>query len=146
MAIFVGAMNSWVETAHVARHGPGGCASVTGPLPICPGGKSARSRVRLLERRPDASLVEVTIETGRPHQIRIHLAAAGHPLVGDPLYADGGQVAASGAALPGDTGYWLHAERLALSHPATGRPCVIWCSPPPVLRATQARDMRGDRE
>lgn len=112
----------------------------------CPGGKSARSRVRLLERRPDASLVEVTIETGRPHQIRIHLAAAGHPLVGDPLYADGGQVAASGAALPGDTGYWLHAERLALSHPTTGRPCVIWCSPPPVLRATQARDKRGDRE
>ena len=46
--------------------------------------------MRVLEVRPDTdeTLVEVDIPTGRPHQIRIHLAAAGHPLVGEPLYAD----------------------------------------------------------
>ena len=55
-----------------------------------PPGSLPLSRVSILERRTDASLLEVTIETGRPHQIRIHLAAAGHPLVGDPLYTDGG--------------------------------------------------------
>ena len=67
---------------------------------------------------PD-SLVEVHIETGRPHQIRIHLAACGHPLVGDPLYAAGGGVL---SALPGDEGYLLHALRLDLPPSPHGRP------------------------
>jgi len=100
----------------------------------CVSGKSALSRVRLLERRRDASLLEVAIETGRPHQIRIHLAAAGHPLVGDPLYADGGVWRGSAVALPGDTGYWLHAERLSLCHPDTESALEVWCCPPPELR------------
>lgn len=99
-----------------------------------PAGKRAASRVRLVERRPDACLLEVTIETGRPHQVRIHLAAAGHPLVGDPLYTVGGGFRERGAALPGDCGYLLHAERLCLSHPATGSPLTISCCPPPGLR------------
>jgi 23S rRNA pseudouridine1911/1915/1917 synthase len=99
-----------------------------------PEGKRALSHVRVLERRRDASLLEVRIETGKPHQIRIHLAAAGHPLVGDPLYTFGGGIKAVGSALPGDTGYLLHAESLSLHHPATGSAMEISCSPPLELR------------
>jgi 23S rRNA pseudouridine1911/1915/1917 synthase len=97
-----------------------------------PGGKPSLSRVRVLERRGEESLVEVTIETGRPHQIRIHMAACGHPLVGDPLYAPGGGFL--GDALPGDVGYHLHALRLALPHPRTGAPLEVTCPPPALLR------------
>src|SRR5687767_7236798 len=54
------------------------------------GGKPAVSHVRILAVRNGNALAEVTIPTGRPHQIRIHMAAAGHPLLGDPVYAAGG--------------------------------------------------------
>lgn len=100
----------------------------------CPTGKPALSRVQVLERRENCSLVEVRIETGRPHQIRIHLAAVGHPLVGDPLYVSGGGIQGMESALPGDAGYHLHAERLLLCHPASGHPLDIRCPPPPELR------------
>ncbi len=102
-----------------------------------PGGRPSRSRVRVLERRDGdapASLVEVEIETGRPHQIRIHRALAGHPLVGDPLYGPGGRPIDGGTAVPGDPGYALHALRLELVHPRTGAPVVVECAPPPALR------------
>jgi 23S rRNA pseudouridine1911/1915/1917 synthase len=89
--------------------------------------------VRVLETRGDRTLVAVSIPTGRPHQIRIHLAAAGHPLVGDPLYVGGG-VPAADPALPGEGGYRLHAHRLGLLHPATGRRLQLECPPPPELR------------
>jgi len=98
------------------------------------GGKSARSDVTVLERRDGCALVEVRILTGRPHQIRIHLAAAGHPLVGDRLYGAGGVPAGDCTALPGEGGYHLHAALLGLSHPATGAWTEITCGPPPVLR------------
>ena len=97
-------------------------------------GKRAVSRVKLLEPRKESSLLEVKIETGRPHQIRIHLAAAGHPLVGDPLYASGGLFKEAQTALPGDIGYLLHAHKLLLKHPATGNLLELECPPPPGLR------------
>lgn len=103
-----------------------------------PDGKHAVSHARVLERRENASLLEVRIETGRPHQIRIHMAAAGHPLVGDPLYAAGGGFKGPRVSLPGDCGYFLHAERVCLAHPLTGSPLDIWCSPPPLLRVKGA--------
>ena len=99
-----------------------------------PGGRASLSRVRLLERREEGALLEVEIETGRPHQIRIHMAYAGHPLVGDPLYGPGGVPRPGTAALPGDPGYRLHALRLELRHPRTGQPLAISCAPPPELR------------
>jgi 23S rRNA pseudouridine1911/1915/1917 synthase len=103
------------------------------------GGRASTSHVRVLERRtpPGAlpsSLVEVAIETGRSHQIRIHLASAGHPLVGDPLYGAGGLPLPGTRALPGDPGYLLHALRLELDHPESGARLVIECAPPPALR------------
>lgn len=97
-----------------------------------PDGRPARTTVRPIAARDDGTLVAVTIATGRPHQIRIHLAAAGHPLLGDPLYGPGGMPRPG--ALPGDGGYLLHATRLAFPHPATGRPTAIACPPPPALR------------
>ena len=90
-------------------------------------------------RERTQSLVEVRIITGRPHQIRIHLAAIGHPLVGDPLYVAGGipapLVAGQRPALPGDCGYHLHAMRLAFHHPKTNQPLDLISPPPPPLRA-----------
>lgn len=99
-----------------------------------PAGKAATSHVTLLEQRPAEALVDVVIETGRPHQIRIHLAWAGHPLVGDPLYVAGGVPAPGTTALPGDLGYHLHAASLALTHPRSGAELVLVSTPPPILR------------
>jgi len=98
-----------------------------------PEGKPAVSHVRVLARRDGAALVAVTIPTGRPHQIRIHLAAAGHPLVGDLLYVEGGAPGPD-PGLPGEGGYRLHAHRLTLVHPATGERLDLECMPPPELR------------
>ena len=95
-----------------------------------PQGKPALSRARVLERGAATTLFEVLIETGRPHQIRIHLAFAGHPLVGDPLYAAGGLPRPDLPALPGDGGYFLHAEHLAFPHPETGEIVELWAEPP----------------
>jgi 23S rRNA pseudouridine1911/1915/1917 synthase len=99
-------------------------------------GQFARSDVRVLRRDPDATLVEVTIFTGRPHQIRIHMAAAGFPLVGDPLYLAGGiprpfsEDDTTKQPVPGDCGYALHAYRLAFAHPRTQEPMQFSCPCP----------------
>jgi 23S rRNA pseudouridine1911/1915/1917 synthase len=98
-----------------------------------PDGKHAHSHVQVLSAG-GCALVEVRITTGRPHQIRIHLAAAGHPLVGDPLYAAGGVPAENSRALPGDLGYHLHSALLGFPHPITGQWIEISCMPPAILR------------
>jgi len=102
-------------------------------------GLPACSEYRVLRRDRAKSLLEVTILTGRPHQIRIHLAAAGYPLVGDPLYAVGGVPIRclpshnGEIPVPGDCGYHLHAMRLSLIHP-NGQLMSITCPPPPDLQ------------
>lgn len=98
-------------------------------------GKPARSIARTLCRRTDSTLFEVDLHTGRPHQIRIHLAYIGHPLVGDPLYAVGGQPKLEHPGLPGDAGYWLHAKRLVFEHPITGQPLALEAPPPAILHS-----------
>jgi 23S rRNA pseudouridine1911/1915/1917 synthase len=101
-------------------------------------GLPAQSDCQVLRRDAQSALLEVEIHTGRPHQIRIHLAAAGFPLVGDPLYAIGGipQVdspAINGdLAVPGDCGYYLHAMQIRFVHPQ-GHLLKITAPPPPQL-------------
>jgi 23S rRNA pseudouridine1911/1915/1917 synthase len=99
-------------------------------------GKPSLSHVTVIERRADSFLCVVRIETGRPHQIRIHLASVGHPLVGDPLYGANGLPLPDTHALPGDPGYHLHATKLSFRHPGTGREMIIECEPPLVLRSS----------
>ncbi|KAL6755237.1 hypothetical protein V8C86DRAFT_3137901 [Haematococcus lacustris] len=104
---------------------------------------------------PSSSLVEVEIFTGRPHQIRIHMAALGHPLVGDPLYVAGGRPAvkdspavvgvesedawlddetasACGLSLPGQCGYLLHSHQLWLHHPSGDGRVLHFTAPLPL--------------
>lgn len=99
-----------------------------------PGGKAAHSVLRVVERRSRSTLLDVDILTGRPHQIRIHAAWAGHPLLGDPLYGPGGGVRPDLPGLPGDLGYWLHAWQLSFTHPVTGTPRTVLATPPSVLQ------------
>jgi 23S rRNA pseudouridine1911/1915/1917 synthase len=99
-----------------------------------PTGKAARTGFTMVEQREGCFLADAVIATGRPHQIRIHLAAAGYPLVGDPLYGAGGRPVAGCTALPGDPGYHLHAAELRLPHPASGKVLELRCAPPPLLR------------
>jgi len=98
-------------------------------------GKTARSVARVIQRRTQSTVFEVDLHSGRPHQIRIHLAFIGHPLVGDPLYASGGTPKADNPGLPGDGGYWLHAKRLVFTHPRNGAKVDVQADLPPILRS-----------
>jgi 23S rRNA pseudouridine1911/1915/1917 synthase len=85
-----------------------------------PSGKPSKSLAKVIARNPSTTTFEVSLYSGRPHQIRIHLASIGHPLVGDPLYGVTGQPLENLPGLPGDGGYLLHAQFLKFQHPITG--------------------------
>ena len=87
-----------------------------------PGGKPSKSLAKVISRARGTTTFEVRLNSGRPHQIRIHLASIGHPLVGDPLYGLSGQPLENLPGLPGDGGYLLHARFLNFQHPITGEP------------------------
>lgn len=87
-------------------------------------GKPARTHYAVVESFAKCTLVECSLETGRTHQIRVHMASLGHPLVGDAVY---------GGNRPGGPAFGrqaLHARRLGLFHPASGAP-MEWESPLP---------------
>jgi 23S rRNA pseudouridine1911/1915/1917 synthase len=84
------------------------------------GGKPSRSLAKVISRDSGTTTFEVSLYSGRPHQIRIHLASIGHPLVGDPLYGLNGQPLENLPGLPGDGGYFLHAQFLKFEHPISG--------------------------
>ena len=98
-------------------------------------GRRARTEVLVVERRADGFLADVLIATGRPHQIRIHLAASGYPLAGDPLYAAGGVPLPETRAVPGDGGYLLHAASILVPHPGSGETVRIEAAIPRELRS-----------
>ncbi len=79
------------------------------------GGRSSQTRFEVVERYRGAAMVRVFPHTGRTHQIRVHLASIGHPIVADPVYAKGRRL-----AMPVIERQALHAERLRLSHPVSG--------------------------
>lgn len=106
---------------------------------VVPDGKPSITHYETLEAFPGASLLEIHLETGRTHQIRVHMAAHRHPCVGDPLYGADPTL----SARLGLTRQWLHAHKLAFAHPATGER-VQFESPYPddFVRALEV--LRGD--
>jgi 23S rRNA pseudouridine1911/1915/1917 synthase len=98
------------------------------------GGKEAVTHYRVLEYFSDYALLEVKLETGRTHQIRVHLASVGHPVVGDRLYGR------RQPPLP-VPGQLLHAFRLAFRHPRTGE-VLEFSAPPPLAFASVLRHLR----
>ncbi len=107
-----------------------------------PGGKPSKSVAKVISRGAGTTTFEVSLYSGRPHQIRIHLASIGHPLVGDPLYGAGGQPLEHLPGLPGDGGYHLHAQFLKLHHPITGEQVEIEAALPSEFLSEDADSTR----
>jgi 23S rRNA pseudouridine1911/1915/1917 synthase len=120
-------------------------------MAVVEGGRRARTRFRRLERWEAADLLRVRLETGRTHQIRVHLLHLGHPVVGDPIYAAGRE-----RGFSGDARLWarelarrtprlfLHATELRFEHPTDGRSLRFRAPLPDDLAgvAAWAREMR----
>lgn len=111
-------------------------------MAVVEGGRRALTHYRSIERWASAELLAVRLETGRTHQVRVHLRALGHPVVGDPIYAPGWERGFVGAG-----GGWaeefsrrcgrmfLHAARLVFRHPRTGERMAFTSPLPEPLRA-----------
>lgn len=104
---------------------------------VIAGGRPSVTHYETLEAFRAASLLDVLLETGRTHQIRVHLAAVRHPLVGDRAYGADPTL----AARVGLARQWLHAQRLAFDHPADDRPVQFTSPYPPDLQ--HALDVLG---
>ncbi|WP_269746026.1 23S rRNA pseudouridine(1911/1915/1917) synthase RluD [Nitrosospira sp. NpAV] len=86
-------------------------------------GKEARTHYRVMEKFDGCTLLQCSLETGRTHQIRVHMHSIGHPLVGDPVYGGKPKKVAgeTGQLIAGFSRQALHAQRLELSHPQHGK-------------------------
>lgn len=98
-------------------------------------GKPALTRFTVLERFGNYSLVELQLETGRTHQIRVHMSYIGHPVAGDPLY--GPKKTLSG------NGQFLHAAQLGFTHPRTGE-TMVFSAPLPDIFEKNLEQLRKD--
>jgi 23S rRNA pseudouridine1911/1915/1917 synthase len=94
------------------------------------------------ERYPNATLVEVEIKTGRTHQIRVHMAHIGHPVLGDSVYGGRKAVTAGESRIERQM---LHAESLSLLHPETGHP-MVFSAPPPADMSEIIAELRAAKE
>ncbi|MGF0112386.1 RluA family pseudouridine synthase [Streptococcus sp. SGI.013] len=95
---------------------------------VIAGGRDALTRFKVLERFGHYTLVELTLETGRTHQIRVHMAYIGHPVAGDPLYGPK-------KSLKGN-GQFLHAATLGFTHPTTKEEMVFSAEVPEIFEKT----------
>lgn len=91
-------------------------------------GKPALTRFKVLERFGDYTLVELSLATGRTHQIRVHMAYIGHPVAGDPVYGPRKTLAGNGQ--------FLHAQTLGFTHPRTGEEMAFTAPLPAVFKQT----------
>jgi len=129
------------DTWLVLDRGDGLAGSWRGRGEAPPGARRALTRVRVLEALREATLVECEITTGRRHQIRIHLAEAGHPVLGDPVYARG----AAGAS-PRVPRLMLHAAELGFVQPSSEAPLRFTSALPGDFAAVLQRLRRGGPE
>jgi 23S rRNA pseudouridine1911/1915/1917 synthase len=117
---------------------PSGAGVLEGPIgrdprdrmrmAVVEGGRPARTRYEVVERRAGHTLVRCDLESGRTHQVRVHLASFGHPVVGDDLYARRAVAAEPERPL-------LHAWRLRFRHPGTGADMSFQSDPPDDFRS-----------
>ena len=97
-------------------------------MAVVAGGRSAVTHWRVLERFLGFTYVECRLETGRTHQIRVHMAHIGHPILGDTVYGNK-------RAVPGLQGQCLHAVGLRFRHPRTGGLVELTCPLPEEFEA-----------
>ena len=115
----------------------GRCPSDRKKMAVVANGRSAVTHWTVLERFPGYTYVECRLETGRTHQIRVHMAHIGHPILGDTVYGNKKPV-------PGLQGQCLHAAGLRFLHPRTGEPVELWCDLPAEFQA-QLRKLENRR-
>ena len=94
-------------------------------MAIVPDGREARTNWQVLERLRGATLIEARLTTGRTHQIRVHMASIGHPVLGDPVYGP------KKSPYPVTGGQLLHAYRIGFVHPVTGKEMLFEAPPEP---------------
>ena len=104
-------------------------------MAVVAGGRSAVTHWSVLERFPGYTYVECRLETGRTHQIRVHMAHIGHPILGDTVYG-------AKKPVPGLQGQCLHAVGLRFLHPRTGELVELWCDLPEAFQ-TQLRTLEN---
>ena len=98
-------------------------------MAIVPDGREAHTHWRVLEELRGATLIEARLTTGRTHQIRVHMASIGHPVLGDPVYGP------KKSPYPVEGGQLLHAFRLGFIHPGTGEKMLFEAPPEPRFTA-----------
>jgi 23S rRNA pseudouridine1911/1915/1917 synthase len=128
-----------MESVFVRDRGDGRRGSTTNK--DAPDGKRAVTHIQVLEQLGSIALVECRLETGRTHQVRIHLGEAGTPLCGETVY----DRPVNGKPFPdgsGATRPMLHATRLGFTHPDTGD-AMTWDVPPPEDFAGLLARLRG---
>ena len=110
----------------------GRCPADRKKMAVVAGGRPAVTHWAVLERLPGHTYVECRLETGRTHQIRVHMASIGHPILGDTVYG-------SKKPVPGLQGQCLHAVGLRFLHPRTGEAVELWCELPEEFQAQLRR-------
>ena len=92
-------------------------------MAIVPDGREAHTHYTVLEELKGATLIEARLTTGRTHQIRVHMASLGHPVLGDPVYGP------KKSPYPVEGGQLLHAYKLGFVHPTTGENMLFEAKP-----------------